>query len=65
MTLALFCVLVPLQIIVSDILSIYIFFFILGNRTRFMLTNIRISTIYNGHRFLSFFFLRFCRGTVK
>ena len=39
--------LMPLQIIVSDILSIYIFFFILGNRTQFMLANIRISTIYN------------------
>ena len=47
---------VPLQIIVSDILSISLFFFILGNRTRFMLTNIRISTIYNSHGFYRSFF---------
>ena len=40
-------------------------FFILGNWTRFMLTNIRISTIYNSHGFYRFFFLRFCRGTVQ
>ena len=63
-TLALCCLSVPLQIIVSDILSIYIFFFILKNRTRFMLTNIAISTIYNSHGFYRVF-LRFCRSTVK
>ena len=55
---ALVCVSVPLQIIISDILSIYVFFFfILGNRTQFMLANITISRIYNSLTvFIVFFF---------
>ena len=54
---ALVCVSVPLQIIISDILSIYVFFLILGNRKQFMLANIRISTIYNSLTvFIVFFF---------
>ena len=56
MTLALVCVSVPLQIIVSDILSIYIFFFHFRKSNTIMLTNIGISTIYNGHGFYRFFF---------
>ena len=52
-----------IQIIISDILSVSIvFFFFLGNRTRFMLTNIRISMIYNRLPTVFIGFSRFCRG---